>query len=77
MSIFSAPKICWVGSQGRDLKDADGYRSYPRLTVPAFDPEIQQVDPPSGSAIYTVGVLESRVGGSTFWVLPGLLKQCT
>ena len=29
---------------------------------------MQQVDPPSGSVIYTIGVLESRIGGSTFWI---------
>ena len=32
---------------------------------------IQRVDPPKGSVIYTVRVLESRIGGSTFWILPG------
>ena len=29
---------------------------------------IQQV----GSVIYSVGVLEPRIGGSTFWILPGV-----
>ena len=27
---------------------------------------IQKVDPPQGSIIYTIGVLEPRIGGSTF-----------
>ena len=31
---------------------------------------IQKVDSPQGSVIYTIGVLESRIGGSTFWILP-------
>ena len=33
---------------------------------------IQKRDPPQGSAIYTIGVLDSRIGGSTFWILRGL-----
>ena len=31
---------------------------------------IQKVDPPYGSIIYTIGVLKSRIGGSTCWILP-------
>ena len=33
---------------------------------------IQKVDPPQGSVIYTIGVLGSRIGESTFWILPGV-----
>ena len=32
---------------------------------------IQKVHPPEGSMISTIGVLESRIGGSTFRILPG------
>ena len=35
--------------------------------------QIQNVDAPQGSAIYTIGVLESKIGGSTFWDPPGSL----
>ena len=28
---------------------------------------IRKVDPPWGSRVYTVGVVQSRIGGSTFW----------
>ena len=28
--------------------------------------QFQKVDPPQGSIAYTIGVLESRLGGSTF-----------
>ena len=27
---------------------------------------------PVRSGIYTIGVLESRIGGSTFWIPPGM-----
>ena len=30
-----------------------------------------KVVPPEGSAIHTIGVLESRTGGSTFGIFPG------
>ena len=33
---------------------------------------IQKVDPLKGSEIYTIRVLESRIGGSAFWILPGV-----
>ena len=33
---------------------------------------IQQKDPPEGSVIYTIGELESRIGDSTFWIVPKL-----
>ena len=33
---------------------------------------IQSANPSCGSIIYTRGVLESRIGGSTFWILPGV-----
>ena len=55
-------------------------------SFPIFQPRppgrIQKVDPPSGSIIYTIGVLEPRIGGSTFWILPGVwepdaLPWCT
>ena len=36
--------------------------------------KIQDMHPPSGSIIYSMGVLESRIGGSVFWILPGLWK---
>ena len=40
----------------------------------ASDPDpwvgIQKVDPPSGSIISTITVLESRIGGAAFWILP-------
>ena len=36
---------------------------------------IQKVDIPYGSIIYTIGVLESRVGGSTSWILPGVWER--
>ena len=32
---------------------------------------IPEVDPPWGSRIYAIGVLEPRTGGSTFWTLLG------
>ena len=31
-----------------------------------------EVDPPEGSVIYTIRLLESRMGGSTFWIPSGL-----
>ena len=31
-----------------------------------------KVDSAWGSVIYTIGVLESRIGGSTLWILPGV-----
>ena len=35
------------------------------------DIDIQKVaDPPWGSITYSIGVLESRIGGSFFWILP-------
>ena len=37
--------------------------------------QVQKVDPPSRSMIYTIGVLEPRIGGSTFWILPGVLAK--
>ena len=45
-----------------------------RMKRPAQTSErMQEVGaPPYGSVIYTIGVLESQIGGSTFWVLPGL-----
>ena len=33
---------------------------------------IQKVNPPWGSVIYTIEVLESRIGGSTFRLIPGV-----
>ena len=37
----------------------------------AIDVDISNVaDPPEGSVIYTIAVLESRIGGSTFGILP-------
>ena len=33
---------------------------------------IQKVDPPYDSAIYTIRALQSGIGGSTFWILPGV-----
>ena len=33
------------------------------------------VDPPQGSEIYIVGVLESTIGGSTFWILSGVWEM--
>ena len=30
---------------------------------------IQKMDPPKGSIIFTIGVLDSQIGGSTFWIL--------
>ena len=33
---------------------------------------IQKVDPPEGPVIYTIGVLEYKIGGSTCWILPGV-----
>ena len=30
------------------------------------------IDPPCGPMIYTIGVLESRMEGSTAWILPGV-----
>ena len=38
---------------------------------------IQKVDPPWGSMTYTIGVLDSRIGGSTFWILPGVWEAGT
>ena len=32
----------------------------------------QKVDPPWGSIICSIGVFESRMKGSTFWILPGV-----
>ena len=31
---------------------------------------IHKVDPPQGCVVYTIGVLESTIGGSTFGILP-------
>ena len=42
------------------------------MVAPHTPGRIQKVRPPLGSVIYTVGVLESRIGGSAFWILPGL-----
>ena len=36
---------------------------------------IQKIDPPGGSVPYTIGVLEARLGGSTFWILGGFGKE--
>ena len=46
---------------------------------PTQTPEqIQKVDPPLSSIIRTIGVFESRIGGSTFWILPGVwVESCT
>ena len=33
---------------------------------------IQKVDPPQGFIVQTIGILEFRIGGSTFWILPGV-----
>ena len=33
---------------------------------------IQKVDPLEGSIVYTVGVFEPRIGGSSFWILVGV-----
>ena len=38
---------------------------------------IQKVDPPEGPIVYTIGALESRIGGSTFWILPGVWVRAT
>ena len=44
-----------------------------KLAASAESPgRIEKMDPPWGSVIYTIGVLESRIGGSVFWILPGL-----
>ena len=39
------------------------------IDVEDIDGRIQQVDPPQGTTIYTIGVLESRIGG---WIFPGV-----
>ena len=31
----------------------------------------KKLDPLEGPTIYTIGVFESRIGGSIFWILPG------
>ena len=45
--------------------------------LPARDSQsprmIQKIDPHWGSIIYTIGILESRIGVSIFWILPRLL----
>ena len=47
----------------------------PHLEGPIQTPgRIHKVDPPEGSVIYTIGVFESRLGGSTFWILPLVLS---
>ena len=33
---------------------------------------IQKVDPPKGPIIYTMGLVDLRIGGSTCWILPGV-----
>ena len=49
--------------------------SWPQL-ISQTPGRIQKVDRPTyGSisfVIYTMGVVESRIGGSTFWILPGV-----
>ena len=42
------------------------------MTLTQSPGRIQKMDPPYGSTIYTIGVLESRIRGSVFWILPGL-----
>ena len=39
--------------------------------------EPQDMDPSWRSVIYAVGALEIRIGGSVFWILPGLWVQQT
>ena len=34
---------------------------------------IQKADPLQNPIVYSIGVLESRIGGSTCWILPGVL----
>ena len=42
------------------------------LPRPQTPGRIQKVDPPPSSILHTIGVLESRIGRSTFWILPGV-----
>ena len=39
---------------------------------PWADPKSRSPSRPQGSILYTIGVLEPRIGGSTFWILPGV-----
>ena len=38
---------------------------------------LSEVDPPSGSVVYTIGVLESRTSKSISWILPGVWESGT
>ena len=40
--------------------------------IPKSPGRIPKMDPPKGSIIYTMGVVEVRIGGSLCWLFPGL-----
>ena len=65
----------WYGASGCErceLSRSKVRRRWKSGAMVSLAGHIQKVDPPQGSVIYTIGVLESRIGGSTFWILPGV-----
>ena len=49
-----------------------GLKQPPDMNPTPTPGRMHQVDPPQGSVIYTIGIWESRIGGSTFSILPGV-----
>ena len=47
-------------------------KSWGSSATPFPDPwaDPKKVDPPKGSIIYTMGILDCRIEGSLFWILP-------
>ena len=63
---FLDPRMAWWTTCTRSHQNAA--IPFPSGRTQTQTPgQIQNVDPPYGSTIHTIGVLESRIGGSTFW----------
>ena len=66
-SVLGDLGICQVqGPRAAHPKEAQGTLAACRR----FEgPGTVSLDPLQGSVIYAIGVLESRIGGSTFWII--------
>ena len=73
---FLQPALPGQGSKTPDSEPNEGCRRSLESTLSHTPGRIQKADPLWGSKIYTAGVLESRIGGSTCWILPGVWDMC-
>ena len=90
ISIVSRTIILHLTTQWRDARASDAGELRLSLTKEGtrnclgsnFDlsqtpGRIPKMDLPQGSAIYTKGIIESRIEGSMLWILPGLLVEAS